>query len=262
MRTVVVARLGVGLAKSLCLSAEEMADCWAVFGSNKNIPALDDTCYQAFRSELVKKSSAAPLSHNSGAVVTKTRTSLPNHVTPDSKRLRSSAPTEEISPRHSIAPQIKTEDFSLSPGPFPRSTKEESGASVTSKAKYTERKGAGSVVATYRPTRPLPSITLRTSPSNPCKIDYQLFETNLLKPCRYLFTTADERCKALDENFEELRQAMIARYNFGVEDEGDAAPLEAVGIPRQDKICCIGRICNSVRVIRSHNEPCAFVCCC
>jgi hypothetical protein len=52
----------------------------------------------------------------------------------------------------------------------------------------------------------------------------------------------DERAKALDRQLVELGDAMVKQYGLGQE-----IPLEGVGVPRQEVICCIGRICNAVR---------------
>jgi len=68
---------------------------------------------------------------------------------------------------------------------------------------------------------------------------------------RYMFTPPEERAKALDAHLVEIGDIMKERYGLRGEEEGEAgeagktiAPLEAVGVPRQAKVCCIGRICN------------------
>jgi DNA polymerase alpha subunit B len=55
-----------------------------------------------------------------------------------------------------------------------------------------------------------------------------------------MFTPLDERAKALDRQLVELGDAMVKQYGLGQE-----IPLEGVGVPRQEVICCIGRICNA-----------------
>ena len=71
----------------------------------------------------------------------------------------------------------------------------------------------------------------------------------------------DERAKALDDQLVKMGKIMMERYNIpdgsdesamdvDANDDTAIAPLEAVGVPNQDKVCCIGRICNAVRIIR------------
>jgi len=145
--------------------------------------------------------------------------------------------------------------------------------------KYDERTGAGKVVLTLNPND-LPAATAEetTATSAKCSISHQHFDTNVQKPYRHLFTTIEERAKHLDQQLEGLEKVLMQRFKImakkdsiynpdnliagNLDKDGDAvmtqpttetsehdtdvAPLEAVGIPRQEKISCIGRICNSV----------------
>ena len=63
-----------------------------------------------------------------------------------------------------------------------------------------------------------------------------------------MFTVIDDRARKLDEWLGEKEREITERYHF--DEDADVAALEAVNVPRQEKICCIGRICNSVRDFR------------
>jgi hypothetical protein len=65
-----------------------------------------------------------------------------------------------------------------------------------------------------------------------------------------MFTPLEERAKALDQHLVDMGEVMVERYGLGKQDEDNEtgiAGLEAVGVPRQDMVCCIGRVCNAVR---------------
>ena len=109
---------------------------------------------------------------------------------------------------------------------------------------YGERKNAGQVIVTFNPNN-LPAITTNESSLRRCEVSAS-FPTNVKKPYRHMFTTLEERSNALDGHLVKMGEEMIERYGIG-KDDGIAA-LEAVGIPRQDKVCCIGRVCNEVRM--------------
>lgn len=155
---------------------------------------------------------------------------------------------------------------SLSPGPPPRKNAERldnNGGPASNSHPYHDRTNRGKVVYTYNPAN-LEAWTVSetaTSPSSrsipKCRIDAS-FPSNVSEPYRHMFTTLDERALALDHHLVQLGNAIATKYNivaasdYDNEDDAaaassDIAPLEAVGVPRQEKVCCLGRICNSVR---------------
>jgi hypothetical protein len=182
-----------------------------------------------------------------GSVLTTTATHSLPHVTPPAKRFHPA-------PDDSSSALSQRGRVSLSPGPPLHLAAQSSASSLGTRIKYDDRKGVGQVVATYKPQNELttPSIT-RSSSSPKCSLDYLSFSTNVREPYRHMFTTLDERADALDQHLVERGEEMVDRYNLGAEEDGqgDVAPLEAVGVPRQETICCIGRICNAVSCLVS-----------
>jgi len=129
---------------------------------------------------------------------------------------------------------------SLSPDPpLAHQPKLETSSSIPA---FSERTNAGRVVTTFNPNNLAP-IELAAASKPKCVISYDEFETNVAKPYRHMFTVMDERARKLDEWIVEKEVELMERYHFG---ESDVAALEAVAVPRQEKICCIGRICNAV----------------
>jgi hypothetical protein len=84
---------------------------------------------------------------------------------------------------------------------------------------------------------------------------------NITKPYRHMFTTMEERAAALEQLLVAQKEAIIEHHvlsttvysNSDSSDKDDNltdafAPLEEVNVARQEKVTCIGRICNEVRV--------------
>jgi DNA polymerase alpha subunit B N-terminal len=145
--------------------------------------------------------------------------------------------------------------------------------------KYEERKNAGKVVVRLQVNETITSIqqsatAVASTTASPhtknakCSIAYTHFETNVTKPYRHLFSTMDDRANALDKHLVRWEDIMKDQYKIRGRDDNnmmggennnnhednnndlDIAPLEEVGTPRQDKVCCIGRICNAVRSVQ------------
>lgn len=236
------------------MTPKQIAECWEAYSLNKNVTVLNDHCFPAYRLALIKDSgSAVPTQEtSSGAVVSrpssaskrKTPTSdgsLPS-VTPPSKRFNVTFEDTTISAVDSIASNRRV---SLSPAP-PGILQETRSSSLP---KYGERQGSGKVVATFNPNKLEATEPTATSKSIPkCNVSTE-FATNVQEPYRHMFTPLEERAKALDQHLVELGEEIVERYGLGKQDEENEtgiAGLEAVGVPRQDMVCCIGRICNAV----------------
>lgn len=133
--------------------------------------------------------------------------------------------------------------------------------------KYNERTNVGKVVLAYNPHQ-LPLVTSTSQSQQNCVVDLSSYSTNTQEAHRHMFTPLDERSKALDQHLVHMGQEIANAYGIpqrndhedGDHDDDDAspidnekkknvgnddiAPLEAVGVPRQDTVCCVGRICN------------------
>ena len=136
-------------------------------------------------------------------------------------------------------PAVATDRSRVSLSPKPPISNQ---TSARKKVKYEERQGAGTVVATYQPELPGPSA--KTSNQPRCLIAWRNYTTNVQKPYRHFFTSLPQKAQALETHLNRLSQLFQETYAFG---QGDLAALEAVGLPRQEPICCLGRICSSVR---------------
>lgn len=258
------------------MSPKQISECWEAFSLNRNLNELDDHSFPSFRLALIKDSDNAELllqesASNSGAVISRPSNKrqtldddgLPT-VTPPAKRFNASL--NKASAVDAVAASDSTSRrVSLSPAP-PGSL---SSADKSNLPKYSERQGAGKMLVTFNPNKLEASANASmTSRSTRCNISYS-FPSNVQKPYRHMFTTIDERAKALDKQMVDLGDAMIERYGLGKEEEEGSsetaiAGLEAVGVPRQDKVCCIGRVCNAVslsvgfysgRYARFHSFP-------
>jgi len=113
----------------------------------------------------------------------------------------------------------------------------------------------GKVVVSYRPKAtttktaaaalPLDRDVTPATKTPRCIIDTQPFfgDTNVTQPYRHMFTTLEEKANLsrLDDWLVTRGEALLERL------PEDFAQVEAVGVPRQDTITCVGRICNEVR---------------
>jgi hypothetical protein len=139
--------------------------------------------------------------------------------------------------------------------------------------KYEERTKVGQVVISYSPSSKAKSIVpTHEEEEEKKKVRCIISEIdagtvgkyNVTKPYRHMFTTMEDRAKALEQHLVERRNVMIEQHGLSTdnsdfskndsEDNDDQAqhsncifaPLEEVNVPRQDKLTCIGRICNEV----------------
>ena len=67
------------------------------------------------------------------------------------------------------------------------------------------------------------------------------FPTNVTQAYRHMFTTLEERARILDDHLASMGEDIVDFLGS----EG-VAELEAVGVPRQELVTCVGRICNEV----------------
>jgi hypothetical protein len=204
----------------------QMAACWEAFSVNNKVSELTDLSFMSYRTLVLKEYDTAVitrpgLNKRHGLVM----------VTPDAKRKQSDS---------SRGNQRLNENSSASKRVSFTASKEEQ--EIMKTPSYDERTGVGKVVTFYRPKKTLKSKErLPLSDRRRCIVSID-FPTNVKKRFRHMFTTLDDRARILDEILNQMADDMIT--NLGGE---NIAPLEAVGIPRQDVVTCIGRICNEVR---------------
>lgn len=245
------------------VTPSQIAECWDVVSLGNNWKSLNEHSWTALRNEVLKLSEVVPPPEmtSSSSVVqvkrkeasspTQQQSTLRPHsiVTPASKQTTMAAAASSLTGSGSRR-------ISLSPKP-PTFLQTES---ARKKAKYEERQGAGSVVSTLNAnlaatgaTAPLAkprcriawnnTTTATTNNNNDQAIDELLAASNVQAPYRHMFTTVEHKARALEAHLNELSALFQTQYAFG---QGDLAALEAVGVPRQEMVCCLGRICNSV----------------
>jgi hypothetical protein len=244
------------LASTLQVSPKQIAECWEAFSLNKNLTTLNEHSLPGFQLALSKDSNKSSFALDTGAVVSRPMLgkrqspntdgeSLPSVTPPSSKRSNVTFPDSTYSAVDAIASKRRV---SLSPAP-PKLLADSPPSTLP---KYGERKEAGKVVVTFNPNKLEATESSSATPasSSPkCNVSTE-FVTNVQEPYRHMFTPMEERAKALDQHLVDLGEVMVERYGLGKQDEENEtgiAGLEAVGVPRQDVVCCIGRICNAVR---------------
>lgn len=252
--------IGTGLASTLQVSPKQIAECWEAFSLNKNLTVLNDHNFAGYQLALSKDSDKSSFAMDTGAVVSRPALgkrqsrspiadgeSLPS-VTPPSKRFN--VTFDDDSTFSAVDAVASNRRVSLSPAP-PGIFSQTHNSTLP---KYGERKEAGKVVLTFNPNKleatTTESIGVTPMSSAPkCTVSTD-FVTNVQEAYRHMFTPMEERAKALDQHLVDMGEVMVERYGLGKQDEDNEtgiAGLEAVGVPRQDMVCCIGRVCNAVR---------------
>jgi hypothetical protein len=224
---------GVALASTLHVSPEQMAECWEAFSMNKNVSELTDHTFQPYRTQLIKASEkAVGLSTDVGAVQSRNvKRESTNMVTPPA------AKRQQNGDGPSSVDSVARSDVSSPKRP-----------SVVL-PQYNQRTRVGEVVASYHPAGLPPMTKEGARNSRRCVISSEEFN-NVKKPYRHMFTTIEERATALEKQLTTLGNEIVETY--GISDgENGIAPLEQVNVPRQEKICCVGRICNEVSAMDS-----------
>eukprot|EP00978_Attheya_sp_CCMP212_P025673 scaffold83048_cov56-Attheya_sp.AAC.3 len=252
--------IGLALATNQRMSAAELADAWDAHSLNAKVTELNELTFAAYRNALVKVSPA----EGQGAVQTRPALGKRQTGTGPSAMLVSPSPTKRSNNNNkdglSAVDALVTDDsarVSLSPSSkknvIPRTP-----TPKTAPIKlplFSERPNVGSVVATYNPHK-LPALEKDGTTTRLCEVEYDQFDTNVMGPYRYMFSPLEDRVKALDDRILEMGQEMQDQFglkpketnndtNNNDDNHGDeVAPMQAVGVPGQDGVCCIGRICN------------------
>jgi hypothetical protein len=230
--------IGVALASTLNLKPEQMAECWEAFSLNKNVSELTDHTFQSYRLQLIKDSEATTdLTTSVGAVQSRNvKRQATNMVTPPAAK-RQQQPT--VGP--SSVDSVGQADVSS-----PRR--------VVKVPKYDDRTRVGEIVASFNPAGFDPIA--KSTKHGQCVITQD--DQNVRKPYRHMFTAMEERASALDNHLVELGNQIVTQYGIG-DGENGIAPLEQVNVPGQDKICCVGRICNEVCILFLLQTCCAAI---
>ena len=217
----------MALSSSIGITPTQLATTWEAFSLNKKVSDLTDLSFQAYRNAVIKDYDTAVISRPGLAK----RQGLPT-VTPEAKRVHMGptidAPTSAVD---SIA--LNSRRVSVSPSkivPLP----------LVQMPSYDERTGVGKVVVSYHPKKVPPAEHVPASGKPRCSISFD-FPTNVTQAYRHMFTTLEERARILDDHLATMGEDIVEFLGS----EG-VAELEAVGVPRQELVTCVGRICNEV----------------
>lgn len=231
---------GAALASTLHVSPDEMATCWEAFSLNKSAGELTMHNFEAYKNEVYKHSEIRPpvTTSSEGAIQTRRvkREPTTNMVTPPApKRHQRTAGPSPVSSIDNIAKA----NAGVSSSPARR-------ALATPLPKYEERPKAGQVVLTYNPKEFPPMKHSAPVEKFRCVVSAKDFEeSNTNSSYRHMFTTIEDRSEALEKRLTTMGKRLIERH--GISDGSNGiAPLEQLNVPRQDTICCVGRICNEV----------------
>lgn len=225
----------MALSTSIYVTPAQLATTWEAFSLNTKVTELTDLSFQAYRNAVIKDYDSAIISRPGLGK----RHGLPM-VTPDAKRLQHLHPSDDTrNPTSAIDAIASTRRVSVSPNKA-LAPHQDPAIQMPS---YEERTGVGKVVVAYHPKQALKAEHVPASGKPRCTISTD-FETNLTKAYRHMFTPLEERARILDDHLMSMGDKIMESL-----DSEDVADIEAVGVPRQEKVTCIGRICNEVSKI-------------
>lgn len=214
-----------------------MGTCWEAFSLTNNVSELTSHTFEGYKAQVYRHSeSTSPSITNEGSVQFRNckRQSSAHLVTPPAAK-RNQAYTAAFDSSVSMAGQANQS----SPG-------------ATSTPKYEERSKAGHVDVSFNPKR-WPAFSV-TSPAvtHRCVIDSKGIphSKNITEHYRHMFSTLSDRAQALENHLVYLGQQIIEKHGISNGENG-FAPLEQIIAPRQDVVCCVGRICNEASEIRN-----------
>ena len=241
-----------------------MSDCWEAYSLNKNVTELTNHTFESFRTQLCASSGGN--NNNVGVIQTrpvKREKPSPMMITPphsSNKRAKAASSIVGTHNKSSVDAIASKNPATTSPERVGSSSQTEKKPIVfpTNVANYEERKDAGTVVTTFG--NAIKDAAATSGGGGTARrhvtISTQEFEgTNVQKPYRFMFSTIPDRAQALEKHLTSVSENLIEKYGISNEGGGNDAggsnqitsPLEQVNIPRQDVVCCIGRICNEVR---------------
>jgi hypothetical protein len=216
-----------------------MATCWEAYSLTKKVSELSSHTFEAYKTQVYKHSEVAPPSVTSdGAIQSRNVKRQASTVTPPSAK-RQQTPNNKAS-----ASSVDSVALDSSGSPSAATRTKTPGPRLPT---YEERTKVGSVAASFNPKEWPAIVPSPSAGKQRCVIDTQDFAThNITEPYRHMFTAISDRAQALEGQLQSTGQQIIEKY--GISDgENGIAPLEQVNIPRQEAVCCVGRICNEVR---------------
>jgi hypothetical protein len=264
-----------------------MAEVWEAYSLNKqNLTELTMHSFEAYKNELIKISSVTPASEGitsstKGAAMVSANKHKRNAasaamVTPLSTAKRHQGNSDAAEKSNSSVDQVAIQGGAGSPSIT--ATKKPSVALP----KYEDRTKVGEVVVSYPSGKINISKATTTTIRRPrCVVSASVDadnssgvgKCNITKPYRHMFTTLEDRAMALEKHLVNRKMTIIEQHGLSATQQNNSdksnieqsdahgvfAPLEEVNVPRQEKMTCIGRVCNEVNVVWSPRS--ALFCC-
>lgn len=256
-----------------------MAEVWEAYSINKhNLTELTHHQFEAYKNELIKVSQITPKDHTAAATAATTITTPgsnnsggaimvnkrqrvgTNMVTPPTAKRQNIIITGEGNGGDSpTATFVDKNSTTNNIAPTMGNSMVMTTITMTPPPKYEERTKVGQVVASYSPTQ-VPHENNNSNSNNNndtrrCELSTTMVgKNNIVQPYRHMFTTLEDRAKALERSLVERGRAIIDqqyrsqkdRNNHPQEQDDIMAPppQEEVNVPRQDEVTVVGRICN------------------
>lgn len=239
------------LSTQLRLSPRQLAEAWEAHSVTKNVSVLDDVSFAAYRSSLVG------LTGDSN-----------NRVVGTSSAKRKAGPSSVTPTPNKIKVKFEEQQQQLAtPSSSTPSTGDSKNILITpiKTLSYQERTSRGAVVSTYNP-HDLPTAVSSNASSNDSHIavsvQYHPSSSHPTKNYRHMFTPLEVRAQVLEERLammsEQIQEAhsdsdvVVVKQESNLQAGADATITSdsftwtPVGLPRQNTVRCVGRICNEV----------------
>ncbi|KAL7453331.1 hypothetical protein ACHAWC_004999 [Mediolabrus comicus] len=231
------------LSTQLRLSPNQLAEAWEAHSVTKNVSVLDDVSFAAYRSSL-----AGLAGDNNNRVVGTSfakRKASPSSVTPTPNK--SKVKREQLATPSSSSSTPTTagsKNILITPTKTPT---------------YQERTSRGEVVSSYNPHGLPTAAASRLSSDDDghiaASIQYHPSSSHPTKSYRHMFTPLEARAQVLEERltmmsdkFQEAHsesdEVAVKQENALYADAADSSIWAPVGIPKQNTVRCVGRICN------------------
>lgn len=230
------------LSTQLRLSPQKLAEAWEAHSLTKNVNVLDDVSFAAYRSSL----SGLAGENNNRVVGTSSakRKAGPSSVTPTPNKTKVKRENEQRQLATPSSSALAGKNILITPTKTPT---------------YKERTNQGAVVSTYNPHN-LPAAAASSNGSHiSASIQYHPAASHPTKSYRHMFTSLEARAQVLEDRLatmtEQIQEAnsddTAVKQEAGAfaASDADSSKWAPVGIPRQNTVRCVGRICNEVRML-------------
>ena len=244
------------LSTQLRLSPQKLAEAWEAHSLTKNVTVLDDVSFAAYRSSL----SAVAGENNNRVVGTSSakRKAAPSNVTPTPNKTKVKRENEQqqqlATPSSSSTPAGK--NILITPTKTPT---------------YKERTNQGALVSTYNPHNLPSAVSSGNDGHIAASIQYHPAASHATKSYRHMFTSLEARAQVLEDRLATMTEQIQKAYGDSDDivvkqepdafaaNENDSSTWAPVGIPRQNTVRCVGRICNEVSIAAASKKCFIFI---